>query len=73
MSSYVLSYIRSYLDKTVSLQLNKGRKVSGVLRGYDQFMNVVLDEAVEEVTNKKSNDIGMVVRVVFYRNYPVNK
>jgi LSM domain len=33
---------RSYLDRTVSLQLNKNRKVVGTLRGYDQFMNVVL-------------------------------
>lgn len=52
--------LKAYLDKTVSLQLNKGRKVSGILRGYDQFMNVVLDAAVtEEGSNPK--DIGMVV------------
>eukprot|EP01038_Epipyxis_sp_PR26KG_P008154 gene8154-11036_t len=50
--------LRSYLDKNISLHLNKGRKVSGTLRGYDQFMNIVLGDAVDEVT---SNKIGMVV------------
>lgn len=57
---------RTYLDKTVSLKLNKGRKVSGVLRGYDQFMNIVLDEAIEELgPNQANNDIGMVVGDIF--------
>jgi small nuclear ribonucleoprotein G len=43
------------------LSLNKGRKVSGVLRGYDQFMNVVLGDAIEEVSSSESKNIGMVV------------
>lgn len=29
------------------LQLNGSRKIAGVLRGYDLFLNVVLDDAVE--------------------------
>jgi small nuclear ribonucleoprotein (snRNP)-like protein len=49
------------LDKTISLQLNKGRKVQGVLRGYDQFMNIVLGNAVEEASNSNRSNIGMVV------------
>jgi small nuclear ribonucleoprotein G len=51
------------LDKTISLQLNKGRNVSGTLRGYDQFMNVVLADAIEEVSSSESKNIGMVVSV----------
>lgn len=50
------------MDKTISLHLNKGRKVSGTLRGYDQFMNIVLDEAVDETPGITSGGIGMVVR-----------
>ena len=53
---------RSYLDKTISLHLNKGRKVRGTLRGYDQFMNIVLGDAVEEVPGSEQSKIGMVVR-----------
>lgn len=49
------------MDKTISLHLNKGRTVSGTLRGYDQFMNVVLADAVEEVSSSESKNIGMVV------------
>jgi small nuclear ribonucleoprotein G len=49
------------LDKTISLHLNKGRKVRGTLRGYDQFMNIVLGDAVEEVPGAEQNRIGMVV------------
>jgi len=49
----------------VTLSLNKNRKVTGTLRGYDQFMNIVLGEAVEEVSvaggSKAENNIGMVV------------
>ena len=52
---------RSYLDKTISLHLNKGRKVSGTLRGYDQFMNIVLGDAIEETSGAAQNRIGMVV------------
>jgi small nuclear ribonucleoprotein (snRNP)-like protein len=46
---------RAYLDKTISLHLNKGRKVSGTLRGFDQFMNIVLDDAVDETPAPKDN------------------
>ena len=52
---------RSYLDKTIALHLNKGRKVTGTLVGYDQFMNIVLGETTEEVTGGDNKNIGMVV------------
>lgn len=48
------------MDKKISLHLNKNRKVAGTLRGYDQFMNIVLGDAVEE-GSAGSNFIGMVV------------
>lgn len=58
----LVCWSRTYLEKNVSLQLNKGRKVSGVLRGYDQFMNLVLGNALEETTGNQKNNIGTVVR-----------
>jgi small nuclear ribonucleoprotein G len=37
--------------------------VTGNLRGFDQFMNIVLDNTVEEVSETERNDMGLVVRV----------
>lgn len=41
-----------------AVKLNANRQVSGVLRGFDQFMNIVLDNTVDE---KGNVDLGMVV------------
>lgn len=35
--------------------------MTGVLRGFDPFMNLVLDEAIEEASAQQKNNIGMVV------------
>ena len=35
------------VDKAVHVKLAGGREVTGVLKGYDQLLNLVLDEAVE--------------------------
>lgn len=50
-----------YMDKRLSLQLNGSRRVTGILRGYDPFMNVVLDDTIEEVSPTEKHNIGMVV------------
>ncbi len=46
-----------------AVKLNGSRQVSGVLRGFDQFMNLVLEDTVEKTgagPDDKQN-IGMVV------------
>lgn len=53
--------LKKYMDKTLSLRLNGSRVVTGVLRGFDPFMNILLDEAVEEVKGGKNNPMGMIV------------
>ncbi|KAG0651746.1 Small nuclear ribonucleoprotein G [Hyphodiscus hymeniophilus] len=50
-----------YLDKRLFVQLNGSRKVIGVLRGYDVFLNIVLDDAVEEKDGGEKVRLGMVV------------
>jgi len=45
----------------ILVKLNANRKVTGVLRGYDQFMNLVLENAVEEVSAENRTQIGTVV------------
>ncbi|KAF2716700.1 like-Sm ribonucleoprotein, partial [Polychaeton citri CBS 116435] len=53
--------LKKYLDKRVEVQLNGSRKVMGTLRGYDVFLNVVLDDAVESKANGEKVRIGMCV------------
>lgn len=48
------------MDKKLSLKLNGGRHVQGILRGFDPFMNLVLDECTE-VAPSGQQTIGMVV------------
>jgi small nuclear ribonucleoprotein G len=52
------------MDKKLFIHLQGGRKVSGVLRGYDLFLNLVIDDALEETTPGQKNPIGTVVSIV---------
>ena len=56
---YLMVY-KCVLNLTV--KLNGGRAVTGFLRGFDPFMNLVIDETVEEGKTGEKNSIGMVVR-----------
>ena len=49
------------MDKRLAIKLNGNRTINGTLRGFDQFMNLVLDETVEQVSATEQNSIGMVV------------
>lgn len=53
--------LKKYMDKRLSLKLNGGRRVSGILRGFDPFMNLVVDEGIEERKDGSQNSVGMVV------------
>lgn len=41
--------LKKYMDKQVDLKLNGNRSVSGILRGFDPFMNIVVEDAVENL------------------------
>lgn len=56
------------MDKKLSIKLNAGRAVTGVLRGFDPFMNLVLDESVEECKDGQRNNIGMVVCIIWFQS-----
>ncbi|KAH6637910.1 small nuclear ribonucleoprotein-like protein G [Boeremia exigua] len=53
--------LKKYLEKRVLVQLNGSRKVMGILRGYDVYLNIVLDDALEEKAGGEKVRIGMVV------------
>ncbi|KAK0070401.1 small nuclear ribonucleoprotein G [Biomphalaria pfeifferi] len=50
-----------YMEKVLTLKLNGNRKVTGTLRGFDPFMNLVVDDAVEETKSGEKRNVGMVV------------
>lgn len=52
--------LKKYMDKLLTIKVNGDRRVSGILRGYDQFLNVVLEDATEE-KDGESIPIGMIV------------
>ena len=41
--------LQKHLDKEVRVKFQGGREVKGVLKGFDQLVNLVLDETVEYV------------------------
>lgn len=58
-----LIHFYRFMDKRLSIQVNCNRKLSGILRGFDAFMNIVLDETVEEC--KTGNlPMGTVVSMI---------
>ncbi|KAG6837921.1 Serine/threonine-protein kinase smg1 [Arthromyces matolae] len=56
--------LKKFMDKKLFIHLQGGRKVSGVLRGYDLFLNVVLDDSVEETVTAQKHPIGTVVSFI---------
>lgn len=58
--------LRKFMDLRVDLRLNAGRHVAGVLKGYDQFLNIVLDNAIEIKDGKngegsEKRELGTIV------------
>ena len=56
------------MDKRLAIALQGGRKVSGVLRGFDIFLNLVVDDAYEESgssasPNTPKNPLGQIVHI----------
>ncbi|KAK9825875.1 hypothetical protein WJX81_008005 [Elliptochloris bilobata] len=46
--------LASLVDTTISVITNDGRNIVGILRGYDQATNLILDECHERVYSSKS-------------------
>ena len=61
--------LEKYLDKEVSVKFQGGREVRGILKGFDQLVNVVLDECIEYLRDPedpyrltdKTRKLGLVV------------
>ena len=47
--------------KIVLIKLKGGKVIRGVLHGFDQHMNLLLDDSVEILDDGKSADLGSIV------------
>lgn len=54
--------LKRFMDKRLRVSLNGNRKVVGTLRGYDAFLNVVLEEVIDENEEDKPSIGTIVVR-----------
>lgn len=57
--------LNKYMGKGIIVKFSGGREVTGILKGYDALMNLVLDEAKESLRddegNRRSRSLGLVV------------
>lgn len=50
------------LEGNVTIFLKDGRKIMGKLTGYDEYMNMVLDDAEEEMNDEKRRLGTLILR-----------
>ncbi|CAI4879782.1 Smx2p [Saccharomyces cerevisiae P301] len=60
--------LKKYMDKKILLNINGSRKVAGILRGYDIFLNVVLDDAMEINGEDPANNHPLGLQAVIRGN-----
>ncbi|PUU83690.1 hypothetical protein B9Z19DRAFT_1071913 [Tuber borchii] len=57
--------LAKFMDKAITVKFNGGREVMGILKGYDQLMNLVLDDVKENLRDEDGNEttreLGLVV------------
>jgi len=57
--------LNRFIDKEMRVKFSGGREVVGVLKGFDQLMNVVLDDVKEIMRDDEGNEttrsLGLVV------------
>ncbi|KAI5817263.1 hypothetical protein BZA77DRAFT_233151, partial [Pyronema omphalodes] len=57
--------LAKWQDKAITVKFNGGREVEGILKGYDQLMNLVLDNVKETLRDEDGNEsireLGLVV------------
>lgn len=61
--------LAKFVDKGVRVKLSGGREVQGTLKGYDQLLNLVMDETIEYLRDPEdplrisdqTRNLGLVV------------
>ncbi|MCL4357003.1 MAG: LSM domain-containing protein [Candidatus Thermoplasmatota archaeon] len=55
-----MKLLEENLNKKISLLLKDNRTMEGLLTGYDEYMNMVMDD-VEEIGNETTRKLGSVI------------
>uniref|UniRef100_A0AC35TP45 Small nuclear ribonucleoprotein G n=1 Tax=Rhabditophanes sp. KR3021 TaxID=114890 RepID=A0AC35TP45_9BILA len=53
--------LNKYMNKFLDVKLSGNRHVSGTLRGFDPFLNIVIENATEHLKNGETKEIGLIV------------
>ncbi|KAG6866309.1 hypothetical protein C0991_005776 [Blastosporella zonata] len=55
--------LSKYVNERIRVKFTGGREVTGILKGYDQLLNLVLDEVTEEVLEPEphTRSLGLAV------------
>ncbi|KZV72415.1 U6 snRNA-associated Sm-like protein LSm7, partial [Peniophora sp. CONT] len=55
--------LSKYADQRIRVKFTGGREVTGVLKGYDQLLNLVLDDVKEDVADPepRTRSLGLAV------------
>ena len=56
-----LALLEKNVDKNVSLLLKDGRSLEGKLTGYDEYMNMVIEDTTERTADGAEKRLGTVV------------
>ncbi|XP_021802372.1 sm-like protein LSM8 isoform X5 [Prunus avium] len=59
--------LESFVDQTISVITNDGRNIVGVLKGFDQATNIILDESHECVFSTKEGVQQLVLGLYIIR------
>lgn len=62
MSSEIHNVLNEWVKKTVSIKLTNGNIVRGTLKGFDQQMNLILENSEYSVDNKTQSLGNVIVR-----------
>ena len=61
MSEMTNKILEGSLGKIILVRLKDGMKLRGKLKGFDQYLNLVLEETLDITKAKKGRELGVIV------------
>jgi len=63
----IISGLEDLVDETISVITNDGRNIVGILKGYDQATNLIMDESHERVYSTRTGVEQLVLGLYIIR------